>query len=161
MRTIPVDHHDLDSVQEAKSEIEKQVKAVLGRQPDEIESPISVSVELQALRRSENPEDRTLAEIVSAIADLRTDISSIEKKISIENSISHESILKIIDRAVRRPMRDMEVHREIEHRIMRLLDQAKKEKVPSKEWSDEIDRLRDMFFVLQHDRDRLDRGVGL
>ncbi|MBR8243894.1 hypothetical protein [Burkholderia multivorans] len=161
MRTIPVDHHDLDSVQEAKSEIEKQVKAVLGKQPDEIESPISVSLELQALRRSENPEDRTLAEIVSAIADLRTDISSIEKKISTESTIPHESILKLIDRAVRRPMRDMEVNREIEHRIMRLLDQAKKEKVPSKEWSDEIDRLRDMFFVLQHDRDRLDRGVGL
>ncbi|WP_155633134.1 hypothetical protein [Burkholderia stagnalis] len=49
----------------------------------------------------------------------------------------------------------------MEHRIMRLLDQAKKEKVPSKEWSDEIDRLRDMFFVLQHERDRLERGVGI
>jgi hypothetical protein len=47
MRTIPVDHHDLDSVEEAKAEIQKQIKAVEGKEPDQIESPISVSVEIQ------------------------------------------------------------------------------------------------------------------
>ena len=53
MRTIPVDHQDLDSVEEAKGEIEKQIKAVLSKKPGEIESPISVSVELHALRHKD------------------------------------------------------------------------------------------------------------
>lgn len=41
-RTIYVDHKDLDSVEEAKEEIGKQVKA-LEKDPSNIETPISVS----------------------------------------------------------------------------------------------------------------------
>ena len=37
MRTIPVDHRDLDSVQEAKAEIEKQIHSILKRKPEDIE----------------------------------------------------------------------------------------------------------------------------
>jgi hypothetical protein len=82
MRTIPVDHKDLDSVDEARTEIEKQIRAIEGRSPDEIDSPITVSIELQALRQSENPEQRSLAEFVSAVGDLRSDIAGIEKRLS-------------------------------------------------------------------------------
>ena len=49
MRTIPVNHRYPDSVQQAKGEIKKQIKAVLSNKPGEIQSPISVSVELHAL----------------------------------------------------------------------------------------------------------------
>ncbi|MFO0882763.1 MAG: hypothetical protein U0894_01005 [Pirellulales bacterium] len=82
MRTIPVDHKDLDSVDEARVEIEKQIRSTENRSPDEIDSPITVSIELQALRSSENPEQRSLAEFVSAVGDLRSDIAGIEKKLS-------------------------------------------------------------------------------
>jgi hypothetical protein len=53
MRTILVDHRDLDSVAEAKIEMAKQVEAI--EKPDaKIESPISVAVDLQSLRQSDN-----------------------------------------------------------------------------------------------------------
>ena len=82
MRTIPVDHHDLDSVEEAKAEIQKQIRVVEGKKPDQIESPISVSVEIQTLRQSDRPEDRTLAEIVSAISQMRSDVATLDKRLS-------------------------------------------------------------------------------
>jgi hypothetical protein len=82
MRTIPVDHKDLDSVDEARTEIEKQIRAIENKTPEEIDSPITVSIELQALRQSENPEQRSLAEFVSAVGDLRSDIAGIEKRLS-------------------------------------------------------------------------------
>jgi len=47
MRTVPVDHRDLDSVAVAKDEIEKQIRAVLGKKPGEIESPVSIGFDGQ------------------------------------------------------------------------------------------------------------------
>ncbi|MBK8057863.1 MAG: hypothetical protein IPK33_08290 [Gemmatimonadetes bacterium] len=80
MRTIPVDHRDLDSVEEARKEIVRQIDAAesLGK----IETPISVAVELQSLRQSDDPSQRSLAELLSGIADLRASIASIEKRLS-------------------------------------------------------------------------------
>ncbi len=82
MRTVPVDHKDLDSVEEARTEIEKQIRSIEGKKLEEIDSPITVSLELQALRQSENPEQRSLAEFVSAVGDLRADIAGIDKRLS-------------------------------------------------------------------------------
>lgn len=153
MRTIPVDHKDLDSVQEAKSEIEKQIKSVLKRRPEDIESPISVSVELQSLRHSEDPEDRSIAEFVSAISDLRTDIAVIEKKLSSpETLIPPSYIAKAVEMSSRRGIRDPELMFEIEHRLARLLHDADKSKPPSKEWQAEFARMRELLMLARHER---------
>ncbi|MGE5458108.1 MAG: hypothetical protein ACM3RX_07120 [Methanococcaceae archaeon] len=82
MRTIQVDHQDLDSVNEAKVEMIKQIKAVENKKPEEIETPISISLDLQLLKQSDKPEQRSLAELVSVIGSLRTDISSIDEKVN-------------------------------------------------------------------------------
>jgi len=82
MRSIPVDHHDLDSVEEAKNEIIKQIRSVENKTPQEIETPISVSLELQNLRQSENPEERSLGELLSLISELKSDIGSVEEKLN-------------------------------------------------------------------------------
>jgi hypothetical protein len=84
-RTIPVDHRDLDSVEEAKREIVRQIKSV-EKNPSLVDSPISVSLDLQILRQSDNPEQRSLADILSAISELRSTIVSIEKKIDASES---------------------------------------------------------------------------
>jgi hypothetical protein len=78
MRTIPIDNRDLDVLEEAKAEIERQIRAVEGKKPEEIESPISASVDLQTLKKSDRPEDRTLGEILSAITQLRTDVAELQ-----------------------------------------------------------------------------------
>jgi hypothetical protein len=79
-RTIYVDHRDLDSVEAAKSEIIEQTKA-LENDPSDIETPISVSLDLQLLRQSEKPEERSLADLVAAVAELRTSLSKVEARI--------------------------------------------------------------------------------
>lgn len=80
-RTIQVDHHDLDSVEAAKKEIRDQVKAVESDSA-KMETPISVSLDLQILRQSENPEERSLADLMAAVSDLRAGVQKIESKLT-------------------------------------------------------------------------------
>lgn len=79
-RTIYVDHKDLDSVEAAKNEIIEQIKA-LERDSSDIETPISVSLDLQLLRQSEKPEERSLADLVAAVVDLRASLSKVELRV--------------------------------------------------------------------------------
>ena len=82
-RTIYVDHKDLDSVEAARNEIIEQIKA-LENDPSDIETPISVSLDLQLLRQSEKPEERSLADLVAAVVDLRASVAKVEQKIGSE-----------------------------------------------------------------------------
>lgn len=77
-RTINVDHRDLDSVGEAKNEIVNQIK-FLEQDASNIETPISVSLDLQILRQSDDPEHRSLADIMSTLTELP---SRIEERFS-------------------------------------------------------------------------------
>ena len=79
-RTISVNHKDLDSVDAAKRKIVDQITA-LEQGGDEIETPISVSLDLQLLRQSDDPEDRSLADLVDAVAEIRTGLTRVESKI--------------------------------------------------------------------------------
>ena len=152
MRTIPVDHRDLDSVEEAKQEIERQVNAVIKKKPEEIESPISVSVELQALRHSDNPEERSLAEFVSAVAELRTEIGAIEKRLSNpENLLPPQYIQKCLDISGRRYPREMEfLIMDITHRLEKVVDLAQEKGLP-KELVVEFGRLHDMLLMFRRE----------
>lgn len=80
-RTIPVDHQDLESVEEAKAEIVRQIEH-LEKKPQDVETPISVALELQFLRQSENPKDRSLAELVSTISEIRSELANLQKNLS-------------------------------------------------------------------------------
>lgn len=79
-RTIQIDHHDLDSVATAKREIAAQIRA-LETDPADLETPISVSLDLQILRQSEKPEERSLADLVSLVADLRSGMVKLDARI--------------------------------------------------------------------------------
>lgn len=79
VRTIEVDHRDLDSVEAAKQEIQKQMDASVSS--TDVESPISVAADLDRLRKSENPEERQLADVLAAISDLRLGLASVQKAI--------------------------------------------------------------------------------
>ena len=99
-RTIQVDHRDLDSVEEAKREIINQIRAV-EKSNSEIDTPISVSLNLQMLRQSENPEQRSLADVVSAISEMRASMQTIEKKFGDPFSLLPiEYIERLITKAV-------------------------------------------------------------
>ena len=68
-RTIPVDHHDLDSVARCIEELVKQI-TVVEKDTTEIDTPITVAIDLQALRQSDNPLEKSSAEIISMLQEL-------------------------------------------------------------------------------------------
>ena len=100
-RTIFVDHHDLDSVADAKKKIIDQIRE-LEKDKAEIETPISVSLDLQSLRQSEKPEDRSLADLVAAVSNIRTDLGKLETKIEVlDNEDEIESLMRAMERLPR------------------------------------------------------------
>lgn len=79
-RTIQVDHSDLDSVERAKIEIIKQIKSLEADSSD-LETPISMSLDLQVLRQSDKPEERSLADLLAAVSDMRSIVGKVEGKL--------------------------------------------------------------------------------
>jgi hypothetical protein len=77
-RIIQFDLHNLDSVASAKDEIFSQIKSLEAGNSD-VHNPISVSLDLKALRESGNIEKRSLADIVEAVSDLRLAVTSMDK----------------------------------------------------------------------------------
>jgi hypothetical protein len=156
MRTIYVDYRDLDSVEEAKKEIIRQVNASIDKGPKEIESPISVSVELQTLKRSEKPEERSFAEYIYAIEELRSGVSSIEKRLSNpENIIPPSYLSKVfegtVDRSSRVPERYRMETRELQAMVMDLYEQySRKYKKEDPELLDGFKRLIYMLDRIMH-----------
>lgn len=59
-----------------------------------METPISVSLDLQLLRQSDNPEQRSLADVHSVISELRTYVTGIEKPFEDPDSIVPRNYLR-------------------------------------------------------------------
>lgn len=93
-RIIQFDLHNLDSVATAKEEIASQVKSI-ETGSNEIHNPISVSLDLKVLKESGDAEERSLADIVGAISDLRITVSNIDK--GIQSSKTVEELKSKID----------------------------------------------------------------
>nr|WP_281720586.1 hypothetical protein [Nitrosomonas nitrosa] len=69
-RTIELDHTDLDSVAAVKAELAKQVRAV-EENPSLVDSPVSMAVDLGALRSSGDPTHAALVEIGASLRELK------------------------------------------------------------------------------------------
>lgn len=74
-RTINVDHRDLDSVANCKTELIKQIRHV-EKDPTKIDSPISIAIELESLRLSKNPLEKSTAEIIKRLQEIRLMIAN-------------------------------------------------------------------------------------
>lgn len=109
MRTIPVDHKDLDSVEEAKKDIIKQIDAT-EKAGSRLETPISVAVELQTLRQSDDPQQRSIADLLSLVGELRSMVANVDKRISNPEAILPpqyiEWALRHASRPPERPAKD-------------------------------------------------------
>jgi hypothetical protein len=80
-RTIDVDHRDLDSVARCHQEMVRQIRTV-EKDVSQVDTPISVAIDLQSLRRSENPLEKSNAEIISMLQDLRAAVGDLAKGIA-------------------------------------------------------------------------------
>ena len=141
-RTIHVDHHDLDSVEEAKNEIIKQIK-IVEKDVSEIDTPISVALDLQLLRQSENPEQRSLADLVDAISDLRNGLMSIERKINDPGLSSSQRYIEYILNHIRPSSIPSDILFEMRDLSKQILESG----LPS-ESSVEYNKFRDMLKLL-------------
>lgn len=80
-RIVLFDHTDLDSVEEAKKEIVRQVKA--SEKPNfKMATPISIAVELQSLLKSKTPEDKHLGDFLSSLQEIQNSVLKCERKLS-------------------------------------------------------------------------------
>jgi hypothetical protein len=70
IRTIELDHTNLDSVAAAKDEIKRQMEFSAANIA-KIESPISVALDLASLTQSENPVERQIAEVLTGIGEVK------------------------------------------------------------------------------------------
>ena len=94
-RIIYVDHTDLDSVEEAKVEIGKQIQS-LEKDPSNIETPISISLDLQLLKQSDNPEQRSLGDLLAVVADLRASFATLDKRLNSPEHLIPPSYIRAI-----------------------------------------------------------------
>lgn len=77
-RIILLDHTDMDSVENCKDEIRKQIKSSFEPSYD-IDTPISLAVDIKFLRQSGNPLEKSNAEIITMIQQLAQKIDDIPK----------------------------------------------------------------------------------
>ncbi len=76
MRTISVNHHDLDSADNCKQELIKQIHFV-EKDMSKVDTPISVAIDLESLRKSKNPLEKSTTKIISMLQDIRSEIGEI------------------------------------------------------------------------------------
>ena len=75
-RTIKFDFKDLDSVADAKKELEQQIKAV-EKDPSLVDSPIAANLNLQLLKQSKNPETKAIVELKAGQLELTSIVKEI------------------------------------------------------------------------------------
>jgi len=68
-RTIHVDHRDLDSAASCKETLVRQIQAV-ERDPSQVDTPISVAIDLKSLRQSDNPLEKSAGDIIGMLQEM-------------------------------------------------------------------------------------------
>ena len=102
-RTVHVDHRDLDSVAKAKEEIVRQIKSV-EKNPSDVDTPISVAIELQSLRKSDNPLEKSYFDILAMLTDIRAtilDVRDVPRSRRVLTSGAVEDLAIIFERLLR------------------------------------------------------------
>jgi hypothetical protein len=78
-RTIYFDCHDLDSAKRAREEIEQQIKAI-EKNPKELHTPLTLAIDLQNLQRSDKPLEKSAADIMAMLQDLKAGLNEIQQR---------------------------------------------------------------------------------
>jgi hypothetical protein len=153
-RTVYVDHKDLDSVEEAKQEIQNQIGS-LEKDPNNIETPISVSLDLQLLKQSDNPEQRSLGDLLAVITELRSGLANLEKRLDNPESILPPNFFRALARDLsprrRIPPEMMLEMREMLERVTKLEEKGTAMSKRDPETRELLERLHHMMSMVLHD----------
>lgn len=88
-RLIKLDIHDLDSVSEAKRQVGSQIEHIKSEEPT-VDTPISLALDLKDLRESDDPEERSIAEITETLSDLRNRMNTVQHMLDQRTFIPNE-----------------------------------------------------------------------
>ncbi len=92
LRSIPLDIQDPDSIESCKEELQKQLHAIESN-PKVVDSPITAAIDQGVLRQSENPLEKSTAEILSIVEDIRSKVYELEVQ-----SLPSATIFSLIDK---------------------------------------------------------------
>lgn len=95
VRTIQIDLADLDSVDLAKKELEKQVSTI---ESDKhvVESPISIAFDLESLKASGNTDQSLLASLYREVLSVKSDVRDLRRQ-NTKKPLSSKSIRSLED----------------------------------------------------------------
>ena len=79
MRPIRFDYRDLDSVELARCDLRRQIERVSANL--QIETPISVAIDVRELQSSEDPQKRLVADLLGALANIQSELLEIRKRL--------------------------------------------------------------------------------
>jgi len=136
LRTIQYDLTDLDSVEDTKKEIRKQVKAI-ETGTFKMDTPISTAIDLMKLKESGDPEQQSLAKVTDMLSGLKRDMMHIR----VELNRSRQRIPReIVERERYEITREEVLRREYEMRKARAL---RAKKIEEDEDESELDDTHD------------------
>lgn len=98
-RIIYFDHQDLDSVENTKESIIEQINSI--DDDEQMETPISVSLDLQLLKQSEDPKERSLADLFALVSELRSSLNKLEiEGTSKQDALNTKKLLEELPRQI-------------------------------------------------------------
>lgn len=98
-RTIQINLSDIESVENAKAEIGSQIEN-LEANDRSVETPISIALNLRNLRQSEDPEERSMAEIMEGISELRTNLVTVQNMLNNPEELLPPTYIRELSREV-------------------------------------------------------------
>jgi hypothetical protein len=134
--TVFFDYRDLDSVHEAKKQIEAAARTIAEGDDDyKTDSPVSQTIDLQQLKSSGNPEQVAIAELTEMVANLHRDVRLSRNRqssgtytpeqtkairevlfnIADDGRMTRDDIRRLMESAPRTRSFDMLVYRLLEH----------------------------------------------
>ena len=90
-RIVRFDINDLDSVDQAKRDIERQIRAVQS-DPTATDNPISMALDLKSLRKSEDPKERSLADVMTAVTDLSAAVNRLNERQEVQVAFMNDIV---------------------------------------------------------------------
>lgn len=132
-RTIQIDLTDIESAELAKSEIREQIENIEGNNPT-VDTPISVALDLQHMRQSADPDERSMADIMELLSELRSTMVSIQNDIEAPEKLIPPDYLERISR--RYDLQETEELTYLLDETAELIDQLK-ESIPPDDSDDE------------------------
>lgn len=140
-RIISIDRTDLDSVENAKEELKRQIRSV-EEDDTKVDNPISVAVELQGLRSSGDPEERLFGAILTKLEEVASNVSKIENYIEIQQQrslVKSYSYTPYFEQPSRLKFSSNEA-RECLHKLVKAIDEPPREQLEQSAEKDESEK---------------------